>query len=157
MTHNTKGLQDEDKMKEIIEEIKARQIHIVILTETHFENNHAIQFEELADEQGYTTYSITRLMRRYDTGSGGVTVMIDKQYHSREARKSKLEDIVWVTVQLGREKVFVGGVYLVPSTSSRGRKAQDMRRSGGTSVRLVEKGKWWWQGTGTARSVSYRR
>ena len=104
-------------MKDAIDEVRKGDVHIVIWTETHFEQKHSIEFDQIAQEGGYITYSITRLMRRFDTGSGGVTIMIDKQYNSREMRRSKLEDLIWVRVEVGKEKVFVGGVYLVPGTS----------------------------------------
>ena len=74
-----------------------------------FRTEHSIDFEKIAQERGYNTYSITRLMRRYDTGSGGVTIMVDKQHTSREMRRSELEDLIWVRVEVGREKMCVGG------------------------------------------------
>ena len=41
-------------------------------------------FEEIADKNGSKTYSITRWMRRFDKGNGGVTIMVDKQLRSRD-------------------------------------------------------------------------
>ena len=49
-------------------------------------------------------------MRRFDKGSGGVTIMVDKQLRSREIRKSKLEDLMWVEVDVGREKIVIGDI-----------------------------------------------
>ena len=98
---NANRLRDNDLMREAVEEMSRRQVHIVIWTETHFEQKHSIEFEEIAEKKGYKTYSITRWMKRYDSGSGGVTIMIDKQYQSRERRKSKLEDLIWVSIEIG--------------------------------------------------------
>ena len=128
-------------MKDAVDEMRSKDAHIVIWTETHFDQKHSLEFERIAQDGGYNTYSITRLMRRHDTGSGGVTVMIDKQYNSREVRKSKLEDLIWVRVDIGREKIFVGGTYLVPASSSRGRKAEQLVEEIGTDVaRFTQEG-----------------
>ena len=134
MTCNTKRLIDNDCMKDVVEEMRKKRVHIVIWTETHFEEKHSIEFDKIAQERGYNTYSITRLMRRHDYGSGGVTIMIDKQYNSREVRKSKLEDLIWVRVEVGGERVFVGGAYIVPVTSSRRRKAREIVEEIGIDV-----------------------
>ena len=89
-----------------------RKVHIVIWTETHFEQKHSIEFEKIAEKKGYKTYSVTRWMKRYDSGSGGVTIMIDKQFQSKERKKSKMEDMLWVSMDVGKEKWFVGGAYM---------------------------------------------
>ena len=52
--------------------------------------------------------------------------MVDKQYNTREIRRSKFEDLIWVQVEVGREKMFVGGVYLVPASSTRKWKAREI-------------------------------
>ena len=57
-------------MKDAIDEVRKGDVHIVIWTETHFEQKHSIEFGKIAQERGYNTYSITRFMKRYDTGSG---------------------------------------------------------------------------------------
>jgi hypothetical protein len=121
--------------------MRRRQVHIVIWTETHFEQKHSIEFEKIAEKKGYKTYSITRWMKRFDLGSGGVTIMIDKQCQSRERRKSKLEDLIWVSIEIGGEKLFVGGAYIVPVSSSRWRKAADIVEEIGKDVaRFTEEG-----------------
>ena len=89
MTCNTKRLIDDDCMKDAVDVMRRKKVHIVVWTETHFEQKHSIAFEKVAEERGYKTYSITRQMRKRDTGSGGVTIMIDKQCKSREVRQSK--------------------------------------------------------------------
>ena len=99
-----------------------------------FNKNTVLIFEKIADKNGYKTYSITRWMRRFDKGSGGVTIMVDKQLRSREIRKSKLEDLMWVEVDVGREKIVIGGAYLVPESSSRGRKAEQLVEEIGRDV-----------------------
>ena len=129
-------------MKDAIDDMRKGDVHIVIWTETHFEQKHSIDFEKIAQERGYNTYSITRLMRRYDTGSGGVTIMVDKQHTSREMRRSELEDLIWVRVEVGREKMFVGGVYLVPGSSTRKGKAREIieKEIGGDIARFTQEG-----------------
>ena len=82
-----------------VDEKRQKQIHIVIWTETHFREKHRVIFEQIAGENNYNTYSITRSMKRYDKGSGGVTIMVDKQIQS---------------------------TYLVPESSSRNRKAEQL-------------------------------
>ena len=67
----------------------------------------SIEFEKIAEKKGYKTYSVTRWMKRYDSGSGGVTIMIDKQFQSKERKKSKMEDMLWVSMDVGKEKWFV--------------------------------------------------
>ena len=128
-------------MKDAIDDMRKGDVHIVIWTETHFEQKHSIDFEKIAQERGYNTYSITRLMRRYDTGSGGVTIMVDKQHTSREMRRSELEDLIWVRVEVGREKMFVGGVYLVPGSSTRKGKAREIieKEIGGDIARFTQR------------------
>ena len=37
-------------------------------------------------------------------------------------RKSTLEDLIWVCLEIGKGKLYVGGIYLVPNTSSRANK-----------------------------------
>ena len=134
MTCNANRLIDDDLMRDAVDEMRHRRVHIVIWTETHFQQKHSLIFEKIADKNGYKTYSITRWMRRFDKGSGGVTIMVDKQLRSREIRKSKLEDLMWVEVDVGREKIVIGGAYLVPESSSRGRKAEQLVEEIGRDV-----------------------
>ena len=134
MTCNANRLIDDDLMRDAVDEMRQRRVHIVIWTETHFQQKHSLIFEKIADKNGYKTYSITRWMRRFDKGSGGVTIMVDKQLRSREIRKSKLEDLMWVEVDVGREKIVIGGAYLVPESSSRGRKAEQLVEEIGRDV-----------------------
>ena len=134
MTCNANRLIDDDLMRDAVDEMRQRRVHIVIWTETHFQQKHSLIFEKIADKNGYKTYSITRWMRRFDKGSGGVTIMVDKQLRSREIRKSKLEDLMWVEVDVGREKIVIGGAYSVPESSSRGRKAEQLVEEIGRDV-----------------------
>jgi hypothetical protein len=39
---------------------------------------------------------------------------------------SKLEDLLWVCIECENERLFVGGVYLVPPSSSRAFKADEL-------------------------------
>ena len=96
---------DDDLMRDAVEIMRRKQAHIVIWTETHFEQKHSLAFEEIAEKKEYRTYSITRLMRRFDKGSGGVTIMVDKQLQSREMRRSELEDLIWVRLEIGKESL----------------------------------------------------
>lgn len=73
---NANRLRDSDLMRDVVEEMNRRKVHIVIWTETHFDQKHSIEFEKIAERKGYKTYSVTRLMKRYDSGSGGVTIMV---------------------------------------------------------------------------------
>ena len=61
---------DDDLMRDAIDEMRQRKVHIVIWTETHFKEKHSLMFEEIAEKKGYKTFSITRCMRRFDKGSG---------------------------------------------------------------------------------------
>ena len=154
-------------MRDAVEEMRRKQVHITIWTETHFEQKHSIAFEEIAEKKGYKTYSITRWMRRFDAGSGGVTIMIDRQFQSREMRKSKLEDLIWVKVEVGKEKMFIGGAYIVPVASSRSRKAEGIVEELGRDVagyagkgQVVVAGDWnckIWRLVSVAGGVEYSR
>ena len=112
----------EDRMIEVLEEAKRQKRQIVVLTETHFDVAESIQFCEMAEEYGYACFSVTRAMKRFDTGSGGVTILVDVRIRAKEMRKSTLEDLIWVCLEIGKEKLYVGGIYLVPNTSSRANK-----------------------------------
>ena len=90
MTCNANRLIDDDLMRYAVDEMRQRRVHIVIWTETHFQQKHSLIFEKIADKNGYKTYSITRWMRRFDKVVG--VSQVDKQLRSREIRKSKLED-----------------------------------------------------------------
>ena len=57
-------------MRDAVDEMRQRQIHIVIWTETHFREKHRGIFEQIAGENNYKTYSITRSMKRFDKGVG---------------------------------------------------------------------------------------
>ena len=48
--------------------------------------------------------------------------MVDVRIRAKEMRKSTLEDLIWVCLEIGKEKLYVGGIYLVPNTSSRANK-----------------------------------
>lgn len=115
----------EDRMIEVVEEARRQKRQIVVLTETHFDVADSIRFYEIAEQKGYTSYSVTRTMKRFDSGSGGVTILVDVKIRSKEVRKSTLEDLLWVCLEVGKEKLYVGGIYLVPNTSSRANKVQD--------------------------------
>jgi hypothetical protein len=115
----------EDRMIEVVEEARRQKRQIVVLTETHFDVADSIRFYETAEQKGYTSYSVTRTMKRFDSGSGGVTILVDVKIRSKEVRKSTLEDLLWVCLEVGKEKLYVGGIYLVPNTSSRANKVQD--------------------------------
>ena len=115
----------EDRMIEVVEEARRQKRQIVVLTETHFDVADSIRFYEIAEQKGYTSYSVTRTMKRFDSGSGGVTILVDVKIRAKEVRKSTLEDLLWVCLEVGKEKLYVGGIYLVPNTSSRANKVQD--------------------------------
>ena len=68
VTCNANRLRDSDLMREVVEEMNRRKVHIVIWTETHFEQKHSIEFEKIAEKKGYKTYSVTRWMKRCDSG-----------------------------------------------------------------------------------------
>src|SRR4051812_48673304 len=57
--------------------------------------------------------------------------MVDKQLQSREMRRSKK---IWVRLEIGQERVFIGGTYLVPEASSRCRKAEHLVEEIGKDV-----------------------
>ena len=39
-----------------------------------------------------------------------------------------MEDLIWVRVEVGREKIYVGGAYIVPGSSARARTADEIVR-----------------------------
>ena len=67
--------------------------------QTHFDVRESEEFKKMAIEYGYRSYSITRYMRRFDHGSGGVTVLVCEDLRSKEVKKSKHEDMLWVCVE----------------------------------------------------------
>ena len=73
-------------------------------------------------------------MKRGDHGSGGVTIMVDESLKCREVRRSKNEDLLWICIECETEKWFVGGVYLVPPSASRRRKADELVEEVGRDV-----------------------
>src|SRR3954470_6125890 len=84
------------------------------------------EFDSNASKVGYKGFHATRLMRRFDHGSGGVTIMVDERLKSRFIKESKMEDLIWVCVEFEHEKMFVGGAYLVPPSSTRTHKAKEL-------------------------------
>ena len=88
---NVQGLKDEDCMRDLLDELKGRRTRVAILTETHFDVRDSEEFKKMANECGYRSYSITRWMRRFDHGSGGVTVLVCEDLRSKEVKKSEHE------------------------------------------------------------------
>ena len=66
--------EQEDRMVEVVEEAKRQKRQIVVLTETHFDVDDSSRFAEIAEKSGFATFSVTRVMKRVDSGSGGVTI-----------------------------------------------------------------------------------
>ena len=89
----------EDRMIEVVEEARRQKRQIVVLTETHFDVADSIRFYEIAEQKGYTSYSVTRTMKRFDSGSGGVTILVDVKIRAKEVRKSTLEDLLWYVLR----------------------------------------------------------
>ena len=119
----------EDRMLEVVEEAKRQKRQVVVLTETHFDVDDSSRFAEIAEKSGFATFSVTRVMKRFDSGSGGVTIMVDLNIRAKEVKRSTQEDLIWVCLEIGKEKLYVGGVYLVPNTSSRANKTKPTRRT----------------------------
>ena len=126
VTWNVHGMKDVDRMKDASESMRKKEVCIVVFTETHFDTHDCPEFDKIASKFGYKCFHVTRLMRRFDNGSGGVTIMVDERLKSRFMKESKMEDLIWVCVELENEKVFVGGVYLVPPSSTRTHKAKEL-------------------------------
>ena len=152
---NAQGLKDNDKMIDVLTWMKRMKRNLVLFTETHFDNYDYEQYRLMASKVGFKCFSIMRLMRRGDHGSGGVLIMVEERMKCRLIRKSKYEDLIWVCIEWEDEKLFVGGAYLVPPSSSRARKADELVEEIGRDVArfcldflLV---------TGTARLVSWSR
>ena len=95
---NVHGLKDKDRMNDAVEMMK-KNIGIVVFVETHFDNYDCSEFWKLARKNGYKCFSVMRLMKKGDHGSGGVTIMVDERLKCRLMRKSKLEDLLWVSVE----------------------------------------------------------
>ena len=67
--------------------------------------------------------------------------MIDDRLKSRFIKESELEDLIWICVEFENEKMFVGGVYLVPPPSSRILKARELvSEIGGDVARFCMEG-----------------
>ena len=114
--------------------MKKKNVCLVVLSETHFDNSDCSEFSRRAEKIGYKCFHITRLMKRGDHGSGGVTIMVDESLKCREVRRSKNEDLLWICIECETEKWFVGGVYLVPPSASRRRKADELVEEVGRDV-----------------------
>ena len=134
VTWNVRGMKDIDCMRDVIEIMKRKNVGIAVLIETHFDNHDCPQFCSIASEFGYKCFHTTRLMKRGDHGSGGVSIMVEESLKCRVMRKSELEDSMWICVEFENERVFVGGVYLVPPSSSRARKADELVEEIGRDV-----------------------
>ena len=81
-------------MRDLLDELKVLMLEIAMDSE---------EFKKMANEYE-RSYSITRWMRRFDHGSGGVTVLVCEDLRSKEVKKSKHEDMLWVCVEGGDEK-----------------------------------------------------
>jgi exonuclease III len=127
-------MKDVDRMNDAIEMMKKKNICIVVFTETHFDNHDCVEFCSLACKYGYKCFYVTRLMKKGDYGSGGVTIMVDERLKCRQIRMSNLEDLIWICIEFESERLFVGGVYLVPPSSSRFHKADELVREIGADV-----------------------
>ena len=46
-------------------------------------------------------------------------MLVCEDLRSKEVKKSKHEDMLWVCVEGGDEKLLVGGIHIVPTSSSR--------------------------------------
>jgi hypothetical protein len=68
---------------DLLDELNRRRARVAILTETHFDVRESEEFKKMANEHGYRSYSITRWMRRFDHGSGGVC----EDLRSKEVKK----------------------------------------------------------------------
>ena len=65
--------------------------------------------------------------------------MVDECLKSRFMKESEREDLIWICVELENEKLYVGGVYLVPPSSSRAWKAVDLVEEIGQDVALYSR------------------
>ena len=99
------GMKDVDRMKDAIESMREKDVGIVIFTETHLDNHDCPELDLIASKFGYKCFHVTRLMRRFDNGSGGVTIMVDDRLKSRFIRESKWEDLIWICVEFENEKI----------------------------------------------------
>ena len=68
-----------------VDEMKGRRARVVILTETHFDESE--EFKKMANGNGYRSSRITRLMRRFDHGSGGASMLVCEELRSKEVKK----------------------------------------------------------------------
>src|SRR4051794_10011240 len=97
-------MKDVDRMRDAIESMRKKDVCIVVFTETHFDNHDCPEFDSNASKVGYKGFHVTRLVRRFDNGSGGVTIMVDERLKSRFIKESQREDLIWVCVKVGHEK-----------------------------------------------------
>jgi hypothetical protein len=126
-------------MKDWIEYMQNNHAHIAICIETHLDKEESNRLKTLGAKQGYKVYSVTRHMRRHDNGSGGVSIFVEEGLKSREVRVSELEDFIWVCVEGSEDKLFIGGIYLVPTASTRARKAEELVEELGRDIVRYQK------------------
>jgi len=69
MTWNVHRLKHTDKMNDAILMMKKKNVCLVVLSETHFDNSDCSEFSRRAEKIGYKCFHITRLMKRSDHGS----------------------------------------------------------------------------------------
>ena len=131
---NVKGMKDADKMMDVLTWMKNENRNLVIFTETHFDTYDYEQYRVIASKYGFKCFPIMRLMKRGDHGSGGVLIMVEEKMKCRLIRKSRFEDLIWVCIEWESEKLFVGEAYLVPPSSSRARKADELVEEIGRDV-----------------------
>jgi hypothetical protein len=81
-----------------------------------------------------------------------VEIFVEEGLKSREVRVSELEDFIWVCVEGSEDKLFIGGIYLVPTASTRARKAEELvEELGRDIVRYQKEGSVLVQETGIVR------
>ena len=155
---NVKGMKDADKMMDVLTWMKNENRNLVIFTETHFDTYDYEQYRVIASKYGFKCFPIMRLMKRGDHGSGGVLIMVEEKMKCRLIRKSRFEDLIWVCIEWESEKLFVGGAYLVPPSSSRARKADELVEEIGRDVaRFCLEGEPFLLEIGTARLGRWSR
>ena len=84
---NAQGLKDNDKIIDVLTWMKRMKRNLVLFTETHFDNYDYEQYRLMASKVGFKCFSIMRLMRRGDHGSGGVLIMVEERMKCRLIRK----------------------------------------------------------------------
>merc|ERR1712228_632008 len=122
-TINVTGLYSEHSMRKLHEYILNRKVHIWVLTETHLKKGSEILFDNIFENRYQVIHNSRKRISKMDNGSGGVTILIDKNIKwknkPKEMKNRRNEGMTWIYVETQDKKMNICGVYIVPKSSNR--------------------------------------